>query len=85
MREITSTLRWYEDLFAWAAIFLVGAAASLGMYFVGKYEVVESCKHYGAYVISDKESILCVVKPMIKENQGELQYLRPNGKKAIHV
>jgi hypothetical protein len=76
-------MKWWQDVFIWLGIsifFVLGVALS---YQEGTKSLVEHCKTYGAYKVSDEEAMLCVVKPLLKDNQGELNYLRPNGKDAI--
>lgn len=77
-------MKWYEDLIAWLAILLAIIALGLLGFYLGMQNVITSCKNYGAYMMK-KEVLLCVVKPLIQENQGELNYLRPEGKKPLQV
>ena len=77
-------MKWYEDLVAWFAILLVGIGLGLMGFYLGEKNVITSCKNYGAYRMKE-EVLLCVVKPLIQENQGELSYLRPEGKKPLQV
>jgi hypothetical protein len=51
----------------------------------GKATIVDHCNTYGAYKLSNEEAILCVVKPLLKNNEGELNYLRPKDSKPIKV
>lgn len=65
-------------------IFCLLISFMLGDY-IGKQELIEHCKEYSIYSINKNEKLFCVVKPIIQNNQGELNYLRPNGKEAIHI
>ena len=85
MREITSNFRWYEDLLVWLLIFLVCVCMVPLGFIIGERNVIDHCKNYGAYKINDGEAMLCVVKPLLKNNSGEMNYLRPEGKKPIQV
>jgi hypothetical protein len=76
--------KWYTDLLAWFAILLVGFVLGFSGFYLGIQNVMTSCKNYGAYMMKE-EILLCVVKPLIQENQGELNYLRPEGKKPLQV
>lgn len=75
-------MKWYEDLAAWMAIFVVAALIGFGGYVFGKDTVVAHCNTYGAYKISEEEAMLCVVKPLLKNNSGEMNYL-PEAKEKI--
>lgn len=64
------------------AIFCLIGSFVLGNY-IGRYELIEHCKEYSIYSINKNEKLFCVVKPIKKD--GELAYLRPNGKELISI
>ena len=51
----------------------------------GKKEVVESCETQGVFITLDHNRLLCVVKPNIEINKGNLNYLRPTSSKVRKV
>lgn len=75
-------MKWYEDLFAWMAIFFVGVCIAFLGFYLGEKNVVTHCNTYGAYKISKEEAMLCVVKPLLKNNSGEMNYI-PEAKEKI--
>lgn len=54
-------------------------------YLVGREEVLSDIERYGKYTIDANKELVGVIRPLVEPNKGELQYLRPNGKKVIHV
>lgn len=78
-------MKWYQDLLAWFILLLMLAISFIVGFFISRGYLVEHCKTYGAFKISDEEAMLCVVKPLLKNNSGEMNYLRPEGKKPIQV
>lgn len=78
-------MKWWQDVFIWLSIFIFFVFCIILSYQEGKTTLVEHCKTYGAFKISEEEAMLCVVKPLLKDNQGEMNYLRPNSSKAIKV
>lgn len=81
MKEITSNFRWYEDLLVWILILVCVCMVPLG-FIIGERNVIDHCKNYGAYKINDGEAMLCVVKPLLKNNSGEMNYI-PEAKEKI--
>lgn len=75
-------MKWYEDLLVWLAILLVLVATNVFSFALGKDSLIKHCATYAAYKISDTTAMLCVVKPLIQENAGNLQYL-PEAKEKI--
>jgi hypothetical protein len=75
-------MKWYEDLFAWMAILLVMVAIAFFGFVLGEKNVITHCNTYGAYKISEEEAMLCVVKPLLKNNSGEMSYI-PAAKEMV--
>lgn len=75
-------MKWYEDLLAWMAILLTGAGIACLGFYLGEKNVVTHCNTYGAYKISNEEAMLCVVKPLLRNNSGEMNYI-PAAKEQI--
>lgn len=75
-------MRWYEDLMAWLAIVVVCMVLSALAYVQGVATVVNSCDTYRAYKVDDERVVYCMVMPITHQRGvGELNYLRPEGKK----
>lgn len=64
---------------------LAGALVLGATFWLGKYYVVNHCEEYGAYRVNEGKGMLCVVKPLVPYGQGDLDYLRPNGKKVVKL
>ena len=75
-------MKWYEDLMAWFVILVVFTAACGLSYTIGVKVVVDSCDIYRAYKVDDGRVVYCTVMPITHQRGvGELNYLRPEGKK----
>jgi len=69
-------MKWYEDMLVWLVLLLLAGACSIGAFYVGREYVVDSCKNYGAYIISKEEGMLCFVKTIHPvSNTGEKAYV----------
>lgn len=52
---------------------------------IGQEEIIGDIKRQGKYTIDADTELVGLLKPIKGYNEGELQYIRPNGKKAIKV
>jgi hypothetical protein len=84
-RKKEEEMKWVDDLIVWAGLLFFYLISVGGSYVYGKATIVDHCNTYGAYKLSDEEVILCVLKPLLKNNEGELNYLRPKDSKPIKV
>lgn len=68
---------------------LVLTAVALIFYMLGSIveqeEIIGDIKSKGKYTIDADTELIGVLKPIKGYNEGDLQYIRPNGKKAIQV
>lgn len=73
-----------ESWFFIAFMYVLGTVTGgVLLYKEGKEDIIEHCKTYSAFKISEEEAMLCVVKPLLKQGEGDLNYMRPEGKQII--
>ena len=60
---------------------IIGIVLVSVAYSWGQDKIIDSCLNYGSYRNKDYV-IMCVVRPVVDKNQGDLIYMRPNGKKV---
>ena len=75
-------MKWYQDLLVWFVLLLIFVVSFVAGFLISRDYLVEHCKTYGAFKISDGEAMLCVVKPLLKNNSGEMNYI-PEAKEKI--
>lgn len=58
------------------------AAFYLG-FIAGNKDIINKCKTFSSFQVSEREAMLCVIKPLFEYGEGDLNYMRPNNSKAI--
>lgn len=76
-------MKYALDFVVASVVIILALLSFLGGYYSGKEVLIEHCKTYSAFKISDEEAMLCVVKPLLKQGEGNLNYMRPEGKQVI--